>query len=138
MKYSFLIFFGAMVFASCDTKKADQQAMMAASKDSTTVQLIDSFYNFGTIAEGEKVIHNFSFKNTGNKPLVVSNAQATCGCTVPEKPERPIAPGETGIIKVVFDSHNKEGHQEKGIRVSANVKPFFGSLRLMGEVKKKA
>ena len=66
-------------------------------KDPTTVQMIDSVYDFGQYDEGEIVEYSYQFKNTGNKPLVVSNAHASCGCTVPEKPEKPIIPGEMGL-----------------------------------------
>ena len=98
------------------------------------MQLIDSVFNFGTINEGDKVERSFKFINTGKKALVISNATASCGCTVPEKPEQPIKPGETGIIKVVFNSQGKEGHQEKTITVTANTFSSFPYLKLVGDV----
>lgn len=105
-----------------------------AMKDTTAVQLIDSLYNFGTIAEGESVTYNFRFKNAGTKPMVIMSTTASCGCTVPEKPEKPIMAGETGVIKVVFNSKGKSGHQEKHINVTANTNPTFPVLVLTGEV----
>ena len=128
---------------SCDVRRKDniaddtEQKIEQALKDSTTVQLIDTTYDFGTITEGESVTYNFRFKNTGNKPLVINSASASCGCTVPEKPEKPIMPGETGFLKVIFNSRGKSGHQEKAIIVSSNVKPFFPDFKLTGEVKLK-
>jgi len=65
------------------------------------------------VTEGEKVIYNYRFKNTGTKPLVIVEATASCGCTVPQKPEKPILPGETGFIKVVFDSKNRVGEAHR-------------------------
>ena len=153
MKKYFLFIITASTFIGCDVRKKDKVAddspqakeetqkdlvkkqMEAALKDSTTVQLIDSLYNFGTIAEGKKVEYSFRFKNTGTKPLVVTEAHASCGCTVPEKPEKPVLPGETGVIKVVFNSQGKSGHQEKAIMVSSNANPAFTDLKLVGEVK---
>lgn len=129
-----------MVF-SCDVRRKDRiaddalQQMEAASKNTTTVKLIDSVFNFGNIAEGEKVEFSFRFRNSGKFPLVISNVSATCGCTVPEKPEQPIKPGETGYIKVVFNSKAKSGHQEKSITVNSNANPPFNELKLIGEVK---
>lgn len=111
-------------------------AKKAALKDSTTVQLVDSVFDFGTVKEGETVTHSFSFKNTGSKPLVIMTAQASCGCTVPEKPEEPIQPGGTGVIKAVFHSKDRSGHQEKTIRVTSNARPEFGTLILTGNVEK--
>ena len=139
--FSFLIIFAVTVLISCDVRKNDKvvddsvQQMEDAKKDTTTVQLIDSVYNFGTIAEGEKVTYNFRFKNSGPKPMVITNTFASCGCTVPEKPEKPIMPGETGSIKVVFNSKGKLGHNEKNITVMANTKPAFPLLVLSGDVK---
>ncbi len=143
MKKSFWVLITVVAIAGCDVNKADKLAgekakeqMTAALKDSTRVQLIDSVFNFGTIAEGEKVEHNFRFKNIGSKPLVITEAHASCGCTVPEKPEKPILAGETGFMKVVFNSKGKQGHQEKAIMVSSNASPYFPDLKLEGEVKK--
>ena len=132
------------IFSGCDIEKKDktsnvveQKQTGAALKDSTAVQLIDSVYNFGTIAEGEKVEYNFRFKNIGSKPLIVSDAHASCGCTVPEKPEKPVLAGETGFIKVVFNSKGKQVHQERAIMGSSNANPPFRDLKLEGEVKTK-
>jgi hypothetical protein len=68
---------------------------------------------------------------------VIFEAHASCGCTVPEKPEQPILPGETGFIKVVFNSSGKKDHIDKDINVSSNVSPSFPVLKLTGEVKVK-
>ena len=125
---------------SCDVRRKDKIAdggVLAVPinlKDSTSVQIIDSVYNFGKVAEGEKVTYNFKFKNNGTKPLVITNTRASCGCTVPEKPEKPIAPGETSFIKVVFNSQGKVGVNEKTITVSSNASPAFPTLLLKGEI----
>ncbi len=105
-----------------------------AFKDSTTVQMIDSAYNFGKVTDGEKVEYNFRFKNTGKNPLIVSNATASCGCTVPEKPEEPIKPGETGFIKVVFNSQGRVGDVHKEVTVTSNAYPAFPVLELKGQI----
>ncbi len=103
-------------------------------KDPTTVQIIDSSYNFGKVAEGEIVEYNYRFKNTGSKPLIVTNVSASCGCTVPQKPEQPIKPGETGFIKVKFNSEHRVGNAHKTVTVSSNAEPAFPELLLIGEV----
>ena len=104
----------------------------------TTVQMIDSVYDFGKVAEGEIVEFSFRFKNTGNNPLIVSNASASCGCTVPEKPEAPIKPGETGFIKVKFNSEGRAGAAHKTVNILSNATPAFPELLLKGEVTPKA
>ncbi|MNL78127.1 hypothetical protein D3C87_2044480 [compost metagenome] len=67
--------------------------------------------------------------------MIILNATATCGCTVPEIPKEPIKPGEEGEIKVVFDSNGKIGMQDKVITVTSNAQPHIASLHLTGEVK---
>jgi hypothetical protein len=127
---------------SCDVKRKDKTAIdpesqkVLASKDSTTVQIIDSAYNFGKVTDGEKVEYSYRFRNTGTKPLVVVQASASCGCTVPQKPEKPILPGEIGFIKIVFDSKGRVGEAHKTITVTSNANPEFPPLVLTGEVLK--
>ncbi len=139
----FSITLTGLALFSCNTRKSDkvvddiQKLKAAAVKDSTTVAVIDSIYNFGTITEGEKVEYSFRFTNTGSKPLVILSTTASCGCTIPQKPEKPIMPGEMGFIKVVFDSKGKVGHNTKTIVVASNAMPPFKDLLLEGEVVQK-
>jgi Protein of unknown function (DUF1573) len=125
------------VFSDSLKQVKEQQTRDEAMKNTTTVQLIDSAFDFGTIAQGETVEYNYRFKNTGTNPLIIFKAEATCGCTIPEKPEKPLMPGETGVIKVVFNSAGKKDHQSKDITVTANTTPEFPVLKLTGTVKEK-
>ncbi|QEC53179.1 uncharacterized protein DUF1573 [Anseongella ginsenosidimutans] len=106
----------------------------AAAKFEFTAQAFD----FGTVEEGEKVTHSYSFTNVGSGSLIIANAQASCGCTVPEWTREPIPPGGTGEIKAVFDSKGRVGKQSKTITVHANTEPSVVKLTLTGEVKAKA
>ncbi len=132
-----------ILFASCDVRKHDKLSIndplkkQMVIKDPTAVQIIDSTYNFGKVTDGEIVEYNYRFKNMGTKPLIVSNVSASCGCTVPEKPEQPIQPGETGFIKVKFDSKGRVGTAHKTINVNSNAEPAFPVLLLTGEVVEK-
>ena len=126
------------MLVGCDVRKKDKQAQLSTVKqeikDPTTVQIIDSVYDFGSTNEGEVVQYSYRFKNTGNKPLVVNNVSASCGCTVPEKPEKPIMPGEVGFILVKFNSDKRPGEANKTISVSSNANPPFPELLLKGTV----
>lgn len=93
-------------------------------------------YNFGTAKEGEKVEHTFKFVNTGKVPLIIKSATASCGCTVPKKPEEPIAPGEEGEIAVTFNTQGKVGPNNKEITIIANTSPPASKLYLKGIVNK--
>jgi hypothetical protein len=107
---------------------------VAQFHDSTSVQMIDSAYNFGNVTDGEKVEYSYRFRNTGKNPLIISSAVASCGCTVPEKPEKPIQPGDTGFLKVVFNSQGRVGEAHKTITVVSNAFPNFPELQLTGQV----
>lgn len=126
-----------VLLAGCDIRKKDKQANIPAMqevKDPTSVKLIDSLYDFGKVAEGEIVEYSYRFKNTGDKPLVVTNVAASCGCTVADKPEAPVKPGETGFIRVKFNSENRPGEVHKTVTVNSNANPPFTDLVLKGEV----
>lgn len=92
-------------------------------------------YDFGQISEGEKVSYEFAFTNTGEQPMIITGATATCGCTVPNYPKEPIAPNAQGKISVVFDSKGKPGMQNKIITITANTIPATTQLHLLGDVK---
>lgn len=95
-------------------------------------------FDFGTIKEGEIVEHTFMFKNIGEAPLIISNASASCGCTVPVWPKEPIAVGEEGKIQVRFNSKNKPGIQNKTITITANTYPKTNKLQIKANVTKEA
>ncbi len=77
-------------------------------------------YDFGTIDEGDVVETVFKFTNSGKNELIITSAKASCGCTVPEWPKQPILSGESGEIKVKFNSKGKPNKQQKQITLSTN------------------
>lgn len=95
-------------------------------------------YNFGSIKQGESVTREFSFTNTGKEALIVTNAQGTCGCTVPQYPKEPIAPKAKGVIKVTFNSAGKIGMQDKTVTITSNAKNSPKVLHLKGTVEQPA
>ena len=80
------------------------------------------------------VTHVFKFVNNGKGPLVISKANASCGCTVPEYPRDPIMPGDSGKISVQFNTTGKLGQQSKTVTVTANTNPSNTELTLIGKV----
>ncbi|MCB0570303.1 MAG: DUF1573 domain-containing protein [Phaeodactylibacter sp.] len=91
-------------------------------------------FDFGEVKEGEAVEHTFAFTNTGKAPLIINNARSTCGCTVPDWPREPIAPGHSGVISVRFDTHHKQNKQSKPITITANTYPATTRVFLSGFV----
>jgi hypothetical protein len=93
-------------------------------------------YSFGTIKQGESVTHEFKFTNNGSEPLIISKAEGSCGCTVPTYPQQPILKGQSGVIKVTFNSTGKMGIQDKTVTLTSNAiqNPFI--LHIKGTVEK--
>lgn len=110
----------------------------AATAGPATVRFDGQTFDFGRVVAGEMVRHTYAFTNTGNTPLIIQNASASCGCTVPVWPKEPIAPGQTGEIKVEFNSAGREGQQSKTVTIVANTDPSQMQLLLTGEVLSEA
>jgi len=91
------------------------------SSKSTTIEWIDPVVqNLGNIERGQIAEITWKFRNTGTHPLFVTDVHAGCGCTTPDPPKEPIAPGAEGTIKAKFNSSNFEGHVTKEVYVQAN------------------
>lgn len=87
------------------------------------IKFDEETHDFGRITQGEKVAFGFKFKNTGGANLIISSANGSCGCTIPEYPKKPILPGEEAIINVVFASEGKSGVVEKSVTIVTNCEP---------------
>ncbi|NDE77981.1 MAG: DUF1573 domain-containing protein [Chitinophagaceae bacterium] len=103
-----------------------QFAEKAALEDTTKytqIQWIDSIdRQLGQLKSGKEVQITWRFKNVGDKPLIIEGVSASCGCTVPEKPEKPLLPGEEGVIKATFNGSGT-GVIAKQVHVTANTNP---------------
>ncbi|RZJ35492.1 MAG: DUF1573 domain-containing protein [Flavobacterium sp.] len=91
-------------------------------------------HDFGKINEGDKVTYSFSFENTGKADLIISDAKGSCGCTVPEYPKAPLKPGESGKIKVSFNSAGKHGMQHKTVTLKTNTAKGNEVLNITAEI----
>ena len=93
-------------------------------------------HNFGTFSEKEPVVScTFTFTNVGESPLIINQAVASCGCTVPEYTKTPIKPGESGEIKVTYNGTGKfPGHFKKSITVRTNGAVEMTRLYIEGEM----
>jgi hypothetical protein len=91
-------------------------------------------HDFGLLLQGEKVSYTFKFKNIGKGDLIIKDATATCGCTVPKFSRAPIPSGGEGEIEVIFDSNNRTGRQVKTITVWTNSQPNQAKLQIISEI----
>jgi hypothetical protein len=93
-------------------------------------ELID----YGTVTKGSDGLRTFVFHNSGTAPLSIQQVRSSCGCTIPKKPEAPIAPGEKGEIQVRYDT-NRLGLFRKTITVTSNAQTqSVVSLKIKGTV----
>lgn len=119
-KIYFLLFFGGFVFFACSESDSTKMKSNSALSDSATIEFINTTHDFGVINEGEKVSTIFKFKNAGSMPLEIYNVEVSCGCTVAEKPEKPVGSGQSGEIKVEFNSTGKVGVNKKFVTIVSN------------------
>ncbi len=115
-----------------DQKKAQEST--SSNLPSTVMTFKEYEHHFGTLNEGDKPEHIFTFTNDGSEPLVLEKCKGSCGCTVPTCPKEPIPPGGSGEIKVVFNSKGKKNHQEKRVTITANTEPISTVLKIIADV----
>lgn len=92
--------------------------------------------DYGTIDQNSEPLRVFTFKNTGAKPLIITGARGSCGCTVPTYPKKPIAPGETAVIEVRYDT-KRVGPFRKSVRITTNEKVMKKTKNDKGEIVEK-
>ena len=113
---------------------ADAPAAPEPTGPTTTITFAENAWDFGTIDEGDAVTHIFKFTNTGENPLIIDRCKGSCGCTVPQCPKDPIAPGEEGEIEVKFNSKGKKNKQTKTVTINANTVPEQTRITISADV----
>ena len=124
-----LVFFNSCKEGNASEKVKKENIVTAKKRDveiskgSAEIEFDITEYDFGTVNEGEIVEAKFMVTNSGKTDLVISNVQPSCGCTVPVWPREPVAPGESGVIDVKFNSKGKKGKQSKKVTLTTNMIP---------------
>ncbi len=103
-----LLFIGAFAFVGLGFLSAQE------------IELSESTVDLGNIKNGGKAVATIQVKNTGDKPLIISSAKASCGCTVPKYPKDPIAPGKSADMTVEYTTTTKAGAFNKTVTISSN------------------
>jgi hypothetical protein len=105
-----------------------------SQSEGPNIEFESTVVDYGEILKGSNGIRVFTFTNTGDSPLEISKVYSSCGCTIPKKPEAPIAPGEKGEIQVKYDT-NRIGPIRKTITVNSNATATpIVSLKIKGKV----
>jgi hypothetical protein len=102
-----------------------------------TSMKIDKLFDAGTRVKGEVIEAKFNIENTGDYPLVFGEIKGSCSCTVAEKPEAPILPGEKGVISATVDTESFRINSEvsKYVTLVANTEPNRVTLRIKAQIK---
>lgn len=142
MKKIFFLTAGLFLATACNNAadRIENSAVPASEEMMEALPEIvfeSEFHDFGNITEGMVVKHTFKFTNDGEGPLVISNAQGSCGCTVPDWPRQPIAPGESADINVSFNSTGRAGKQDKRVTLTTNAVPQTKVLNITSMVLSK-
>ncbi len=95
----------------------------------------DNTHNYGEVPEGPTAEYDFEFKNTGKKPILISEAHGSCGCTVPTWPKEPILPKHKGVIHVTYNTDHRPGPIMKEVTITSNAKEKQTVLHIRGTVK---
>ncbi|MCH5318823.1 MAG: DUF1573 domain-containing protein [Paramuribaculum sp.] len=111
-------------------------AVLPAMADGPAISFKNKTHDFGTIKSTKGAVsYEYAFTNTGDKPLVIVNVtNGGCGCTTPEFPKEPIAPGKTGKIKITFNPEGRRGEFRREVKVKTNVSSKRESLRFNGVI----
>jgi hypothetical protein len=109
---------------------------VVSSGPKTSIKFDEEVHSFGTVEVDSENLYAFTFTNTGNEPLKITNAKGSCGCTVPNWPTEPILPGQTGKIDVKFTPNAGQAGQpiEKVVTVTANTSPENTMVRIKADV----
>lgn len=108
------------------------------NKNTPKAEFSKEIHDFGKVEESAgTVTTEFTFKNTGNAPLIIQRVQASCGCTTPEYTNEPILPGKTGTIKVTYSTVGRVGVFNKDVTVFTNVPDTVYKVKIKGEVTRK-
>lgn len=127
----------AIIASNCHSGNKTDSAN-ASSKSNNVGTAVIAFreyeHAFGRVNEGEKLSHTFIFDNKGSGDLIILSAATTCGCTVPKFDKKPIAPGGSGNLEVVFDTSGRNAMQTKTITVKSNASTPVVILKITAEV----
>ena len=136
-----VVLIGVFLLAgSCNSDQRKQvspeskDVLVESRNEVPEIKFSKTVHDFGKIYQGEVVGTNFSFTNTGSSNLLILDASASCGCTVPKWSKEPVRPGGKGTVEVMFDSSGREGMQNKSITIQTNAGNANSVLYITAEV----
>ena len=128
-----LLLFAALVMITTAGFSQTASATSATKSDVAVATFDTQNFDFGKIKQGVPATHEFTFTNKSKVTMVITNVQATCGCTTPDWTRDPIPPNGTGFVKATYNAAGI-GAFDKSVTVTANVEGGIIVLRIHGEV----
>ena len=125
-----LMWFGA----ACRNQHYGQGRVEGPPGSPPEIRFEKTEHQLGNVLQGEKVGYNFIFTNVGDASLVIQDATASCGCTVPKYSSEPIPPGGKGSVEVVFNSSGRIGQQSKTVTIKTNGKEAVTYLTIKANI----
>jgi hypothetical protein len=125
-----------IIIAACGTQDQSGDNSRAPAMDAAKGEIVFErvFHDLGIIVQGETVGCNFAFTNTGEGSVMILDAHASCGCTVPRFSKEPVAPGGRGTVEVMFDSEGRIGKQSKTVTIRTNGMTEDIRLNIVAEI----
>jgi hypothetical protein len=131
------LFLIAILVSNCGNstrKNAADSGFKQSNPENVKLIFKEYEHDFGKVTEGEKVGYIFTFENKGTEDLIITSATTSCGCTVPKFDKKPVRPGDTGNLEVVFDTSGRNGIQTKTVTVKSNASIPVVLLKITAEV----
>ena len=138
MKNLFLLLAFVFGLTTYSQAQSEDTKLNLSTEATAKIFLEKKSHDFGTIEEGVQATVTFTFKNTGNAPLILNSVKASCGCTTPKWTKEPIAPGEEGTVTAIYNSTNRPGNFTKTITIKHNGEGGTEYLTIRGVVTKAA
>jgi hypothetical protein len=127
----------AMPTAATLNNQQPVAATVVADPNAGKFKFKEETHDYGEVPEGPVAEYDFEFKNVGKKPIVITEAHGSCGCTVPKWPTDPILPKHTGVIHVSYNSAGRPGQINKDVYITSNAQQNPMKLHITGMVKAK-
>lgn len=125
MKNTFILFAIIIGFISFTAMQTDNKPDFKFDKET---------HDFGKIPQGKPVSYDFSFTNTGEEPLIITNTETTCGCTVSKYTTTPVLKGQKGTVTVTFNAASVQPSFAKAVTIKSNARTPSKVLYIKGEV----
>ncbi len=132
------VIFSLAIIAGCTGKSNNSSGSIQNTEISDTGKAVISFteyeHDFGKVEAGEKIGCFFTYTNSGNGSLVINSVSTSCGCTVPKYDKRPLPPGKSGTLEVIFNTAGYSGIQSKTVTIQSNASTPVVIVKIMAEV----